>query len=196
MTQTVLIIGIIVVVLGVGALLVRRFFRSEVVTLFSALMRALKNGENVDSGQEKPRSLSDMTSVLLPRIREDFPGFSLDQFYKQAKEYALPLLEKDGSVRIHKTALSAYDRKAPEKTITMQMAVQRGTGEEKQQLRYEMKSQNKELIEQLEQDYVTGLNCPNCGAPLELGSMKCRYCGTSFRNPPKLDWTFFDLHTV
>ena len=39
-------------------------------------------------------------------------------------------------------------------------------------------------------------NCPNCGAPLDLGSVRCRYCGTSFRNPPKLDWTFFDLRDM
>lgn len=197
MTQAVIIIVIIAAVLGAGALVVRRFLRSEVSMLFSQILRALRNGEaDFTSEIEKPRSLSDMTSVLLPRLREDFPGFSLEQFYSQAKSYALSVLEKDGPVRLHKTALSAYDRKAPEKTITVQLSAERGSGENKKQLRCEMKAQNTELIEQLEKDYVTGLNCPNCGAPLDLGSVRCRYCGTSFRNPPKLDWTFFDLRDV
>lgn len=33
-----------------------------------------------------------------------------------------------------------------------------------------------------------GKNCPNCGAPLDMGVDKCAYCGTSYFDLTAIDW--------
>ena len=191
----VLIVAIIIVAVAVIGGLVYRFLRSEVVRLFREIVRALSSGAaTIEPDNEKPRSLSDMTSILLPRIQEDFPGFSLDVFYDDAKAYAMPLLEKEGTATIHKMVLNTYDRKSPEKTITIQMAVQIGSGESKKQYRYILEGRNRDLVKETLQEDVTVLNCPNCGAPLEGRVSRCRYCGTAFRNLPRLHWIYSNLH--
>jgi uncharacterized Zn finger protein (UPF0148 family) len=31
-------------------------------------------------------------------------------------------------------------------------------------------------------------NCPNCGAPLEIGKVKCPYCGTTYVDLSAIDF--------
>ncbi|NLL77651.1 MAG: zinc ribbon domain-containing protein [Clostridiales bacterium] len=56
--------------------------------------------------------------------------------------------------------------------------------------------QDRTLVED-ERDYVLGLNCPNCGAPIAgLGAKVCEYCGTPVIELNIKVWTFSDVREV
>lgn len=97
--------------------------------------------------------------------------------------------EEFHNVRIHRTAITEYEKKPGRCVIVFQSAVEYVYGkkqdgeavvsEDRIQTRYDMEwiyIQDAEKISG--SGKAVGLNCPNCGAPIkDLGAKTCDYCG-------------------
>ena len=173
-----------------------------------------------DKEPEKPRSLSSLESVVLPKILKDFPDFNPQIFaervrrdtktyyqsgiegkvlftddateaFKSEFEDRLPEDVKDG-VSVHRVSIAAYDGASRQKILTCQAAA--GFNDTTDTPR------ERRLILTYIAGYaddpdspVVGFNCPNCGAPLPAaGARVCVYCGTAFSAPVSLGWMLSD----
>ena len=187
-------------------------------------LRVLKNALDeaiaADKEPEKPRSLSSLESVVLPKILQDFPDFNPEVFaqrvkrdaktyyesgiegkvlftddatetFRSAFEDRLPLDVKSG-VGVHRVTIAGYDGSTRKKILTCQAAV--GFCDKTDTPR------ERRLILKYIAGYaddpespIVGFNCPNCGAPLPAaGARVCTYCGTAFSAPVSLGWLLFD----
>lgn len=116
------------------------------------------------------------------------------------------------SIDIHRTEISAYQKKQGRCIITYQSSIQyfhgiskRDSGKSENidklptQSRYDIDViyvQDEKLVED-ERDYGLGLNCPNCGAPMAtLGAKNCEYCGTPVVELNLHVWSFSDVREV
>lgn len=199
-----------------GILWATRGLRNSV----SAVTMALKEAVAADKEPPKPRSLSSMESVVLPRILRDFPDFNAKIFaqrvrrdaetYYRSGSWGKQLFGSDATeafkesfvdrmpegvgrnINVHRTALAGYDGTGRRKLLTCQAAVGYLDTDDKQQER------RLELVYVAgyaddPDSEVVGFNCPNCGAPLPAaGARTCIYCGTSFRAPVELGWMLMD----
>ncbi len=113
------------------------------------------------------------------------------------------------SVKIHRTEISDYKKGSGRCIITFQTAVQyyhtvkdeegkllEGSSEMLTQSKYNtdvIYIQDRELIKD-ERDLSLGLNCPNCGAPIDgTGRKVCEYCGTPIVELNIYAWSFSNL---
>lgn len=113
------------------------------------------------------------------------------------------------NIKIHRTEISGYTKKAGRCIITMQTSVQyyhyitdnsgrviSGSKDVLFQSKYEtdlIYIQDRALVEGDLGD-AEGLNCPNCGAPItNLGSKFCEYCGTGVVTYNIHVWSFSDV---
>lgn len=191
-------------------------WRSRLRTLKNALDEAIA----ADKEPEKPRSLSSLESVVLPKILKDFPDFNPEVFAQRVRRDAktyyesgiagevrytddvtetfrdafsdrLPDEVKDGIV-VHRVTIAGYDGSTNKKIMTCQAAV--GFTDKTDTPR------ERRLILKYIAGYaddpespIVGFNCPNCGAPLPAaGARVCVYCGTAFSAPVSLGWLLFD----
>ena len=173
-----------------------------------------------DQEPEKPRSLSSLESVVLPKILKDFPDFHPQVFaervrkdaktyyesgaqgkvlyeddatetFKEAFEDRLPN-DVSGGIEVHRVSIAAYDNAMSKKILTCQAAV--GFADKTDTPR------ERRLVLRYIAGYaddpespVMGFNCPNCGAPLPaVGARVCVYCGTAFSAPVSLGWLLMD----
>lgn len=181
---------------------------------------ALDEAIAADKEPEKPRSLSSLESVVLPKLYRDFPDFNArifaqrvrrdaETYYESGKEGKvlfkddatqtflesfedrLPNDVKDG-IEVHRVTIAGYDNATRRKFLTCQAAVG-----------YHDKSdvpREKRLVLTYVAGYaddpdseVVGFNCPNCGGPLPaVGARVCVYCGTAFSAPVSLGWMLMD----
>ena len=181
---------------------------------------ALDEAIAADKEPEKPRSLSSLESVVLPKLYRDFPDFNArifaqrvrrdaETYYESGKEGKvlfkddatqtflesfedrLPDDVKDG-IEVHRVTIAGYDNATRRKFLTCQAAVG-----------YHDKSdvpREKRLVLIYVAGYaddpdseVVGFNCPNCGGPLPaVGARVCVYCGTAFSAPVSLGWMLMD----
>ncbi|MBR4906758.1 MAG: hypothetical protein IKZ44_07860 [Clostridia bacterium] len=169
-----------------------------------------------DKEPEKPRSLSSLESVVLPKILKDFPDFNARVFaervrrdartyyesgaagkvlftddatetFKEEFEDHLPDSVKDG-IAVHRVTIAAYDGSGRRKFLTCQAAV--GFNDTTDIPR------ERRLVLVYIAGYaddpdspIKGFNCPNCGGPLPAaGARVCVYCGTAFSAPVSLGW--------
>ena len=186
----------------------------------SVLKNALDEAIAADKEPEKPRSLSSLESVVLPKILKDFPDFNPEVFaqrvrrdaktyyesgvegkvlyaddatetFKDAFSDRLPSDVADG-ITVHRVTIAGYDGATNKKILTCQAAA--GYNDPTGTLR------ERRLILKYIAGYaddpespIVGYNCPNCGAPLPAaGARVCVYCGTAFSAPVSLGWLLFD----
>lgn len=184
------------------------------------IKNAIDEAIAADKEPEKPRSLSSLESVVLPKILKDFPDFNPRIFaervrrdaktyyesgvqgkmlfgedatetFREAFEDRLPEDVK-GGIEVHRVTIAAYDGATRKKVMTCQAAV--GYTDKTETLR------ERRLILVYIAGYaddpespVMGFNCPNCGAPLPaVGAHVCTYCGTAFSAPVSLGWLLTD----
>lgn len=197
--------------------------------------------------QSTPKSVSAMTSLLLPKITADFPEFEYHEMRERAEnvllsylralteqncslvkdtttelvnqaENQIRLLKGEGlrehfnQVKIHRTEISQYQKRAGRCIITFQSAfecfhyvadeegnVKKGDKDGKYQTKYNIDMvyiQDRNLVEN-ELDHALGINCPNCGAPISgLGAKTCEYCGTPVVELNIHAWSFVNVEEV
>ena len=216
---------IALIVLGGAAVLFGGFMGLRRATAgwrnrLSVLKNALDEAIAADKEPEKPRSLSSLESVVLPKILKDFPDFNPAVFaqrvrrdaktyyesgvegkvlyaddatetFKDAFSDRLPSDVKDG-ITVHRVTIAGYDGSTNKKILTCLAAV--GYNDPTETLR------ERRLILKYIAGYaddpespIVGFNCPNCGAPLPAaGARVCVYCGTAFSAPVSLGWLLFD----
>jgi hypothetical protein len=216
--QIALIVAGGVLLAGFGLARATKGLRSRL----SVLKNALDDAIAADQEPEKPRSLSSMESVLLPKILKDFPDFNprvfAERVRRDAKTYyqsgiegkvlfgddatetfregfadRLPGDVRDG-VTVHRVTLAAYDGSTRKKLLTCQAAAGfTDTADTPRERRLTLL-----YIAGYADDPespILGFNCPNCGAPLPAaGARVCVYCGTAFSAPVSLGWLLMDAN--
>ncbi len=184
------------------------------------LKDALDDAIKADQEPEKPRSLSSLESVLLPKILKDFPDFNpqvfaervrrdaktyyqsgiegkvlfaddATEFFKDTFADRLPADVKDG-VTVHRVTIAAYDGLTRKKLLFCQAAVGfTDTADTPRERRLTLC-----YVAGYADDPdspIRGFNCPNCGGPLPAaGARVCVYCGTAFSAPVSLGWLLMD----
>ena len=178
--------------------------------------------KDADKEPEKPRSLSSMESVLLPKILRDFPDFNPRIFAERVRRDArtyyqsgidgkvlysddatetfrerfsdrLPTDVK-GGVNVHRVTLAGYDGSTRKKLLTCQAAVGFTDTTDTPRERRLTLLYVAGYADNPESPIV-GFNCPNCGAPLPAaGARVCVYCGTAFSAPVSLGWLLMDAN--
>lgn len=251
-TLIVFIIFLVILLVVIGIIAIAVFCIKRKVRDFARQVfgtNTLKEGfENMEAEYATtPKSVSAMTSLVLPRITKDFPDFSYDEMKEKAQnvltsyllsihnfnpgqlsegnselknklENAIQILKnKDqreyfGSIKIHRTELSAYNKKAGRCIVTFQSSIQyyhyiqdlegrlvSGSRDTLFQSKYEVDLiyiQDRSLVEN-EPESSLGLNCPNCGAPIKnLGQKFCEYCGTGVVELNIHAWSFSDVREM
>lgn len=184
------------------------------------IKRALDEAIEADKEPEKPRSLSSLESVVMPRILKDFPDFNAQVFaqrvrvdakmyyesgvqgkvlyrddatetFKESFEDRLPD-DVRGGIEVHKVSVSAYDNATRKKILTCQAAV---GFIDKTDIPRERRLVLRYIAGYADdpESPIVGFNCPNCGAPLPaVGARACVYCGTAFSAPVSLGWLLMD----
>ena len=199
-----------------GILRATRGLRNSLGTITSALNEAIA----ANNEPPKPRSLSSLESVAMPKILRDFPDFNARVFaqrvrrdaetyyesgrqgkvlfkndateaFKESFEDRLPEDVKD-EIKVHCVTIAAYDGASRRKILTCQAAVGYIDTNDAQQERRLVLSYIAGYADDPESE-VIGFNCPNCGAPLSAaGARVCVYCGTSFVAPVDRGFLLFD----
>ena len=209
---------------GVGALIggflgilrATRGLRNTVTAVTAALNEAV----NADKEPPKPRSLSSMESVLLPKILRDFPDFNAKIFaqrvrrdaetYYRSGSWGKQLYGSDATeafkesfadrmpegvgknITVHRVTIAGYDGSGRRKLLTCQAAIGFLNADEVRQERRLELTYVAGYADDPDSE-VVGFNCPNCGAPLPAaGARTCVYCGTSFVAPVELGWMLMD----
>ena len=217
--------GILIIVLGAaGGLIALYYLGRRLVSFFGGFARGFLNELSSSSlsgtEPEKPRSLSSLESVLLPRVRRDFPEYNAElvaervrrdaaAYYQsgingapcftdgavtsflQSFAAALPSDVK-GEIKVHRVALYGYDASGQDRMLTYQASVEYAdTADAVRQKRLVLK-----YIAAFSADPASDVktcNCPNCGAPVPvIGSKNCRYCGAALKTPAGLGWMLLD----
>lgn len=215
------VVIIVTAVLIMGILFVqirrrtRRFLNSAEVRLLRELVRSVQDGELQQ--EEQPKSLGGMTSIYLPQILRDFPEFNWEELRAAVEAKVQIFLETQnvkaaGTVRIHKTVISRYQKYGGTASILCETAAeywpQAETGYvtggsahkgQKNQKMMSAQAHKKQTVCEAELIYVydSGLSgaaasvvCPNCGAPVEqLGIKQCRYCGSILHVSGAMTWS-------
>ena len=199
-----------------GILRATKGLRQSLGTITSALNDAVA----ANNEPPKPRSLSSLESVAMPKILKDFPDFNARVFsqrvrrdaetyyqsgmeqkmlfkndateaFKESFEDRLPAEVKEG-IEVHRVTIAGYDGSARRKILTCQASVGFIDTNDAQQERRLTLLYIAGYADDPDSE-VVGFNCPNCGAPLPAaGARVCVYCGTSFIAPVDRGWMLFD----
>jgi len=129
-----------------------------------------------------PKSVAGMTAVYAPSIQNDFPELNLAELQGIAEDHLKKYLsgeKKFASIRIHRTAIKDYIKKAGTCVIIFQSGIQYMTGTTKVQARYNTHMMY--VQDAAEYGFANGYStdCPHCGAAItDLGRKYCDYCGS------------------
>ncbi len=199
-----------------GIMRATRGLRKSLSTITSALNEAVA----ADNEPPKPRSLSSLESVAMPKILKDFPDFNARVFsqrvrrdaktyYESGREHRV-LFKDDATeafkesfadrlpegvgtdVTVHRVTIAGYDGTSRRKLLTCQASAGYLDTDRVQQERRLALSYIAGYADDPDSE-VIGFNCPNCGAPLPAaGARVCVYCGTSFIAPVDRGFLLFD----
>ena len=162
--------------------------------------------------RSRPKAASGITNLLIPQIMKDFPDFNVEEFYTlvesnlravfniietkdlslitssleplkgNLKEIVNDLKRSDINIRyddivFHKHALRNYIKEQGIATLTISSSLEYYYYYDKEKAKTKLS--------------VIGLNCPNCGAPLEgFSQTTCKYCGTHTIELDLKSWRF------
>ena len=172
--------------------LMRRTIRSLQLLgdrLIDRLFRGLAHlGEN---DEERPRSLPNMESLILPRILKDYPGFDLAMAKNAVKDQLTKIYGGRPEFMIHNVVLTEYRTNRVKKAVIFQAAL----------CYRSQKLVQKKVEVTMEFQCVEGhvnpaINCPNCGATLGFGDLECKYCGTRINDRRDQEWAFPSIREI
>lgn len=142
--------------------------------------------------RETPKSLAGMDSILLPKIKKDFPDFNIDVAESHIRKELKNYLKDKSSVKVHNIVIHDYKKHTYESVIVMQAAVEYIEKSGKVQKRYTI-NYVYSLVEHGEDSKVTAV-CPNCGAPISNTShAACDYCGSAIVDIIERNWEVKDI---
>ena len=158
--------------------------------------RASKNADKIES--ETPKSVSGMTSLLLPKISHDFPDFNWHEIRKSVESKIKEKLKSEGStdIYIHKSVISAYNRGANNISVECQTALKYKNPNKKYVGEYKQSRFSSEVIymqkldDFYEKDVFGAYTCPHCGAAVDNHNTGvCAYCGSKLMDLNVRIWT-------
>jgi hypothetical protein len=161
---------------------------------------ASKNADKIES--ETPKSVSGMTSLLLPRISKDFPDFNWHEVREHLENKLREKLTAEGStdIVVHKSVISRYNKDANNISITCQTALKyknpnkQYIGEYKQSRFTTEVVYMQKLDDYYEKDSLGVYTCPNCGASVDnYNGGVCAYCGSKLRDLNVRIWSVADI---
>ena len=185
MKGLIIVLVLIVIVLGILYGIVHRLSSSPaglILHLLAMIAGDYKNGAFVSEEEiaAKPRSLSGMDELCLPRIARDFPEFSWNEWRERIEEAVMEKIsEQDGE--IYKTVVSSYNKRSGLCMITAQTSAsyQPEGAPLRHQAVFETEISYVQDADRI-QGKAQGYSCPHCGAPVKtLGEKKCPYCGSA-----------------
>lgn len=142
--------------------------------------------------QQTPKSLSGMDSIILPRIKKDFPDFNVDVAKSDVRRELKNYLRNKQSVKIHNVVIRDYKKHKFESVIIMQASAEYIEGSRKLQKRYNF-NYVYALAGSLSETNIAAV-CPNCGGPVSNTSLaECEYCGSRLVNLIEQSWKVKDI---
>ena len=157
--------------------------------MIKSFVTGLRKLETTD--EEKPKSLPNMESLILPQVLKDFPDFDLAMTKNEVKDHLMEVYGGRAEFTVHNIALVEYRRNRVKRAVVFQAAVSwRGK-----------KLLQKKLEIVLEFQCVDGkrnpaINCPNCGATLGFHDLECKYCGTRINDRRDQEWSFASVREI
>lgn len=156
----------------------------------SNLLKGLKENEAIYNNT--PKSLSGMDTVVIPKIKRDFPDFNVELAKSYAKEELNKHLDNPNGFHVHDVAFKDYIKHNNTRTIIMQAAFETLTDGQKHQDRYSL---NYTYMPTDSVQNQTLANCPNCGAPApSTGETVCAYCGSRVFITLENAWVFTEIY--
>ena len=196
LTKTLVKLAVIAVSVIAGYFLIRSLMRGFLTgmnrmgeNLIRKFFKGLSQIETAD--EERPKSLPNMESMILPQILKDFPDFDLAMTKNQVGDHLKSVYSARPGFMIHDIRLTEYRRRSVKKVVVFQAAVcWRG-----------QKLMQKKLEVALEFQCIRGksnpaINCPNCGATLGFGDLECKYCGTRINDRRDQEWSFTSIREI
>lgn len=157
-----------------------------------SLMEGFKKAEL--EAQQTPKSLSGMDTIVLPRIKKDFPDFNVDVAKNHIRTELKKYLATKQSVRIHNVVIRDYKKHKYESVIVMQAAAEYIENSVKKQKRYNFNYVYALAQSQLAEDSKITAVCPNCGGAIENTSLgHCEYCGVQLIDIIERNWVVKDI---
>lgn len=193
--------GMLVVVIAIIALVV--FIASKVnkvkreVKQFSKLAFGtediVKGFQNAElEAQQTPKSLSGMDSIILPRIKKDFPEFNVDVAKQDVRRELKNYLKNKQSVKIHNVVIRDYKKHQFESVIVMQASAEYMENSRKLQKRYNF-NYVYALVGSTSEGNIAAV-CPKCGGPIaDTRLTNCEYCGSRLVNLIEQSWKVKDI---
>lgn len=128
-----------------------------------------------------PKSVSGMTSLVLPRIQNDFPELNWYELRDMAEKELFAYCQKKGltDLKIHQSAILDYTKKAGTCIIVFQFSVQYFKNSQKKQARYNASVLYVQDADKYGDGSGFSVTCPHCGGAItSLGKKHCDYCGS------------------
>ncbi len=149
------------------------------------IVKGFQNAER--ESQQTPKSLSGMDSIILPRIKKDFPEFNVDVAKQDVRRELKNHLKNKQSVKIHNVVIKDYKKHDFESVIVMQASAEYLEKDRKLQKRYSF-NYVYALAGSLTETNIAAV-CPNCGGPVSDTSLaNCEYCGSRLVNLIEQSW--------
>ena len=177
MEKTELVLGILL-----GAILMYLLLHFLWRIGYYALYTAIAFIRRSDSPSGRPRALSDMEPMVLPRIQHDFPDFDIQHAKQQVKDHLTAQYGDRKDFCIHGVVLNDYRMGNGTKAVVFQAA-----------LRWqEKKPAEKRMDVVLSPEALPASPvCKNCGAP--LSGAFCSSCGAPAPKAPAHRWQVVKL---
>lgn len=154
------------------------------------IVKGFQNAEL--EAQQTPKSLSGMDSILLPKIKQDFPEFNVDVAKNDVRQELKKYLKNKQSVKIHNVVIRDYKKHKFESVIVMQASAEYIENSRKLQKRYNF-NYIYTLAGSLKDTNIAAV-CPNCGGPVSDTSLaNCEYCGSRLVNLIEQSWKVKDI---